>query len=599
MPLNYFYFLPALVFILVAPTTGLSAAAPAVSESAILEVQELAKSGAPGLALYSLDRQQPVLVKNPAGWMVWEKVRVGIYRYSRDWQGLATRMAALPTGLPAGFMRWARTEQADALIRLGRINQAQALLRDLIWSVNPDSPEASAQLRRWRRLVIDSYLAGKAVNDAYLASTWFFRDYGSDDLEDRLLRARIQLSEGYADDALLLLKGDLKDNRANTLYLLALLRSGQRPPRQIVKAGLRKLQDKGLTGSQQTELWAVVAEAARRGKDRGTTAMALERVIAASQTNPLPEGLFDLDADSLWDAYLDYARFLGNRSHFLIGQDEPWFRAAEKAGKKYPVRARSLYAALIINGATEASRNKATKAFMASSRSMSEDNTLLSELFLKSERFREDTAIPLAGRYVLLDIALADSNINLASRLMATIQTPPEGTDRYFWELRRARIFVLGGDSLRGVAALQEILKTYPTLDRKQLDQFLQVVFDLQTVGVNQDATRLFVEIMQRTDDDQLKRELYYWMAESAKAEKAYAEAARLYLKSAMYPDPKAMGPWAQTAHYQAAEALAKAGMVDDARQLFDALLRVTTDPGRRAVINHSLQQLWLHKPNQ
>jgi hypothetical protein len=59
------------------------------------------------------------------------------------------------------------------------------------------------------------------------------------------------------------------------------------------------------------------------------------------------------------------------------------------------------------------------------------------------------------------------------------------------------------------------------------------------------------------------------------------------------------MGPWAQTAHYQAAEALAKAGMVDDARQLFDALLRVTTDPGRRAVINHSLQQLWLHKPNQ
>ena len=47
----------------------------------------------------------------------------------------------------------------------------------------------------------------------------------------------------------------------------------------------------------------------------------------------------------------------------------------------------------------------------------------------------------------------------------------------------------------------------------------------------------------------------------------------------------------------EAAEALAEAGMVADARQLFEALLRVTTDPGRRAVINHALQKLWLQKP--
>jgi hypothetical protein len=83
-------------------------------------------------------------------------------------------------------------------------------------------------------------------------------------------------------------------------------------------------------------------------------------------------------------------------------------------------------------------------------------------------------------------------------------------------------------------------------------------------------------------------------MAESRKADEAYAEAARLYLKSAMLLDPRAGDPWGQTARYQAAAALADAGMVRDARILFQQLLKTTQDPGRRAVINRQLQKLWL-----
>jgi TolA-binding protein len=101
---------------------------------------------------------------------------------------------------------------------------------------------------------------------------------------------------------------------------------------------------------------------------------------------------------------------------------------------------------------------------------------------------------------------------------------------------------------------------------------------------------------MQRTNDPKLQRELYYWMAESRKASEAYAEAARLYLKSAMLLDPKAGDPWGQTARYQAADALAHAGMVRDARVLFQQLLKTTTDPGRRAVLNRQLQKLWLNQ---
>jgi len=54
------------------------------------------------------------------------------------------------------------------------------------------------------------------------------------------------------------------------------------------------------------------------------------------------------------------------------------------------------------------------------------------------------------------------------------------------------------------------------------------------------------------------------------------------------------MDPWAQTARYNAAEALQKAGLVDDARRIYEALLKVTREPARRSVLRHNIQQLWL-----
>ena len=54
------------------------------------------------------------------------------------------------------------------------------------------------------------------------------------------------------------------------------------------------------------------------------------------------------------------------------------------------------------------------------------------------------------------------------------------------------------------------------------------------------------------------------------------------------------MDPWAQTARYQAAEALAHAGLTDDARRLYAGLLEMARDPERRAVLRRAMQRLWL-----
>ena len=566
----------------------------AVDDSAFTEVRALANSGAALLAQHTLDSQQPAVDVNPDDWMAWERERIRIYQQSEDWQGLIKRLETLPPNLPADFRRWAVTQRAEGFNKLGQGKSARLLLQELIWTIPVDQPDAAQWLARWRRMVMNSYLVENAVEDAHLAAVRFYQDYGDEDAQDRLIRAQILLSANRPEEAVDLLAGHIKEPHAAALYLLAQLRSDSREARKVLQAALRQMRGEWVDPALQTQLWAVVAEAAIRTGDRASATNALEHVIAANRTTPLPEGLFDFTPDSLWNAYIDFATYIGNKSQFLIGQDKQWFDAAVEAEKKQPVRARSLYALLMLQGENAASRNLATQKFVDSLSKRKQGSSLLRALFLDARQYADYAAIPLTARHVLVDVALADSDITLASALMATIKVPPDGADKFFWELRRARIFVMGGDPKAGAEALSAILASHPQLTPEQLDRLLQVVFDLQTVSAHEAAYELFVQVMARTSDAKLQRELYYWMAESRKASEAYAEAARLYLKSAMLLDPRAMDPWAQTARYQAADALAHAGMVSDARSLFEQLLATTQDPGRRAVLTRQLQKLWL-----
>jgi tetratricopeptide (TPR) repeat protein len=127
----------------------------------------------------------------------------------------------------------------------------------------------------------------------------------------------------------------------------------------------------------------------------------------------------------------------------------------------------------------------------------------------------------------------------------------------------------------------------------------LQVLFDLQTVSLHEEAIHHFNRLLRLPIEPKQHREILFWIADSFKALKKYDQAALLYLQSAMLPGPLAMDLWAQTARYNAAESLQKSGLVDDARRIYNELLRVTTDPARRSFLNHNIQQLWLNQRAQ
>lgn len=570
---------------------------PALAENTISseidEIRLIAKSGAVSLSLQSIDEKQNLIDKknNLATWLEWERERIVIYQSGERWQKLHQRVAGYEDGLPDKFYLWAKQQQVDALLILKMGYQARHTLQNLIWS---ESEKKAQWLPLWQKQVIKSYLVDNDNADALLAAQRYYQDYQHNEIEDRLLRARILLVNQREEEVVELLSKDTKHPEGGMLYLLAQLRSNERPPRKVLQSAYRQMRGKWASQKLKFMLWAVVAESAKRSKDLPSMANALEFVLAGNKKTELPRGLFDFSADVLWQAYIDYALHIGNQSQFLIGNDQPWFNAAIKAQKKEPVKARSLFAMVMLKGQSAETRSRAAKGFLNLMRKRKRGAQLVMKLFLDSENFKTKISIPAVIRYELVKIALSRSNIELASNLMLTIHAVPAGVNDFQWQLRRARIFVLGGKHVEGAQVLSELLKNYNDFTKKQIEQFLQVVFDLQTAKSDELAYTLFKGILSKIKDPHSQREIYYWMADSKKALQDYVTAARLYLRSAMHGESKGLDPWGQTARYQVAEMLAKADLLKDARVMYQGLLKTTKEPARRAVLKHELQKLWL-----
>jgi hypothetical protein len=554
------------------------------------EIQHLADAGAVNLALHVLDREQNKPGLKPALWEKYEHQRIALYQLRHDWQQISGRLNQIPKGISAEFSQWAATQHAEALIELGQGEQARAALRQLIWTATPHDPQL---LSDWRRLIIRAYLGDGLAADAQTASLRFRQDYPEQGEQDYMLRARILLLNQNYEEAIELLKPHADEPTAGALLLLTQLRGQTRASNKVLQATYRHLREKGIDEEMTANLWAVASEAAERAGNRASTAMALEQVMVYRKALSLPKSIFDPKSDDLWNAYIDYAVDISNKQQLLVGQDDKWLALADSLKKKQPIGARSLYAFVMLRGQQTELRDRAAANFVELITTRKQGTQLLQVLFNDSQYFKHRRDIPEPVRHKLVDLALANGNIDLASEIMATIKQPPPGQDQFMWWLRRARILVLGNQIKLGTQALNAILDSHPKLEQLQVDRFMQVIFDLQTAGENDAACELFAKLFKHTDDQKTQREIYYWMADSRKAQERYDEAAQLYLKSAMYPDPNSMDPWAQTAHYQAAVALAKAGMYQDAQTLLERLLKVTEDPQRREALQRELQKMW------
>ncbi len=579
----------------VTPAPSASTADPNVLSLAT--VSGMAEAGAPRIALEIMDRDQPDSTKDPVGWMAWERERIYIYQSSRAWKAVIGRAGKLPADATPDFHAWETMQAADAWLHLGDGAKALALVQPLVWDTK--SPPDERGLAALRQLVIRAYTGMGKLDDAKTAVIRYRQDYPKDAGDWPLLEARLFLRSGSPQSALEVLE-DAKGDEAEMLSLLASLRSGQLSPGDALGAAVKVGSDSSASTQKQARAWIIAAEAADDLKNPVARISALQNALGIQPTLIEQDDIFALTPDMLWDAYIAYGQDLGNQLQLVVGDDQAWFVAASNQYDSAPIGAAALFSLVAYQAGDPKQAEVAQGQFATLLQSQRYGDVLLRHLYLDSSRFAGPKTIPADVRYLLVDDVLEMPDIPLASQLMQGLDTAPpaapgEKVDAAVadaaWQLKRAHVFILGGDPAAGVASLHKLIENRSPVDT---DEVLQVLFDLQTLHRDQDAIPLFEDLLKGPLAPEQRRQMLYWTADSYKAMEDYPKAAELYLRSAMLPGPFTMDQWAQTSRYQAAGMLAKAGYLDDARNLYKGLLGATRDPAQQAVLEHDLQQLML-----
>jgi hypothetical protein len=551
-------------------------------------LKHISAAGAPFLTLKMLEQAQPGVDQDLYEWILWEQERFKILTDWKQWNKLLVRIESLPKDLPEQFLQQASSYQIRAYIELGQYKTARALLRDRLWNVDAGS---SSEYKNWRQLLIETYLNENRIDDARIAMLRFQQDFEQGDKDWILLRARVLMQARRYEEAIAVLSNRL-DWKSLAMKLLAEYRNKQHTAQSIwdlCEKRIGAIQDDPEQLATYWSIAAIVAEDINPAKQ----VIALEARLGIKAD--AVDSLYTISPDQLWQAYYDYAQLVGNRSELLLGDDSRWLELALKVAKPTPIKSRSLLVFLMTESQQPEIRKQAANAFLKSLDLQKPENQhLLDNLFNRSDRFKDASSIPVEIRFQLVDQALRQADISEATRLMSDLHSVPTDTRQFDWLLRQARVLLLGGKYEQGIQVLDELFKIYTEVNKEDTDHILQVLFDMQTIGQNEPAIGFFRRLMSLDTEPRQKREILFWMADSFKALEQYERAALLYLQSAMFTGPDSMDPWAQTARFSAAESLQKAGLVDDARRIYESLLAITQEPARRSVLRHNIQQLWL-----
>ncbi len=562
-----------------------SAASGDSSDPQLARVEFLIQNGAPDLALRFLSNLQPDPLYSQK-WMDWERLRFTIYREKQDWDAVKKRLEVLPSELPAHLMDTLLTQGIEVLIASGRGYSVRPFLRELLWLGSYDSK----QVAHWRRLTIRSYLSEGLLEDAQSAMASYQSEFLPNDAGWSLLYAQVLLQAGHPAEAAEYL-ATVQNEEGLFLRLLSRLRSKADSPSQVIERARAMLAKLPPESPLRTGLRALLAEAALYSDDLTLRVDALELFYQA----PMPahlKGLFEYDVDKLWQAYIRLGENTGNATNLLIGDDEPWLRLATSLTSAEPIKARSIYALLAERTSNLVDQEAHHLRFYLSLKQFHREDTAIT-LYTDKGRFSNVQLVPKAVRLQLVNLALARRDVTLAASMAVDLSDVGEGIDHLDWSLKRARLAIYTGKFKDGVQILQDLLNGNAMLNKDSVDRILQVIFDLQAVDYQQAPYSLLNELYQRTNERGQQREILFWMGDALRADEKFDSAAEHYLRSSLF-DSDGRDMWGQTARYRAAETLADAGFVEDARRIYHSLLEDTGDPKRKAILERSMQQLFL-----
>ncbi len=568
-------------------------------------IDELVSLRAPGLALNYIKREQPEYNKDdPGQWLYWEQKHIALLQYLQKWEQIDQRIRQQKAHLSSfkiatADRNWFLTAQLNALVKAKKYHQALEQTRTLLWNAN--ELVRTNTYAAWRRIIIQIYLNQSHIQDAQKAMRRYLQDYGELQNEDGVawlqLQAELLIQLKQYDEAISLLR-QVNKPEAQSLILLAKINAKLISPLNALDSAQLVLASFSKDDERKTLFQYVALAAAIAAQDIDQAILMLE-VLLIEKTHYVSEsivriGEIEINANTLWQLYLQKGYQVANSKGLLKGDDESWYALGSNLFQTDPQSAKALFAVLALKAELPEHKKLAMQQLVKLLDINQRSLALVNDLFTDSKYFSNISDVAVQVRYRLIDFNLSKSNIEAAAKLMADLKQPPEDQPQFDWNLRRARVLILSGSFEQGVKVLNEMLDN-ENIETLQAEKYLQVVFDLQAIEKHQSALQLFEKMRTISDDIRLKREIMFWQAESYQGLKQFEKAAYLFMKSARSPD-KIYDPWYHTATFRAAENLFEAKLYDDAEQRYLHLLKITQNAARKAVIRQRLQAIQLKR---
>ncbi len=557
-------------------------AADSLPEPLLQEIFFLTDVGAESLGMHLLADVEPDLEVAAEAWIVWHRQKVVLLQQKGRWSEVVHEYEALPVNVPASHQNWLFSELVHSYLAMAAGEQARDLLLSLIW----DSFLDKNRLPELRRLVLQSYLVDGRYENARTALLRYEQDYPNAELDYELLalKARLMIASGRANEAAVLTVVS-DEPVVRSVYVLALLKGLTPLDTSLLAETLRWLAEPQLGLAFKQSLFAALFEKVKRLDDLPKRIAALEDLLGI---NNIGGAQVTAVVDALWFVLTEYGSRLANGHQLLMGNFGPWFELAEAMEQPNSRKAEAIYAWLALK-AQGADINARAHGLLVTLLEQQGHMPLLRAMYLSSSQFANVSVLPLAVIYRLVDMALADADLGLASKLMSQLDAP-KGVDIVEWQLRRARVQILAGAPDYGIELLKEIVAV-ESLSQAQVANVLLAAQDLNSKAKLQPAFSLLAELLHKLPDSSSQRELLYWMAEIRMAQLQYSEAARLYLQSAHLGKRNDKDDWVEAARHRAAHALEQAGLLSDALNIYQTL-SAATEGGARRIYDYQVRRL-------
>lgn len=523
-------------------------------------------------------------------WFQWQQQLWALYESTENWTQLQESTAGVPLNFPKHMRQYALFQNIQAQIALGQYQQARnALRRQLQQAIN-----AGESVQQLRQFMIESYLQEQRYDDADIAMQLYENEYRNNDANWNQLRARILIQKQQYEQAVRAL-AEFRDPMSDLIKLQARLLSGNLSPAQVQKQLAVYLEDEKSSPALRFYAFDISVQAAQQTQDANAIAVRLEQNLAflINQQNAFDSpnnGNIIRVQSALIAQYTSIAQQQANAANLFLDDSNKLYQLVQK--QNTTVVKRALLAQILRQQSSLELLVQASDSFVASL--LDDDLTaLIPSFFQVSDSGLGKLRMNAKTHLELINTALTKDDLSLAGFVSEQVKGVPEGVNEDLWLLQNARIAILTNKIDIAQNYLNQWFVNIKRPNSAQADQVMQALFDLQKINRHDLALNYFQRLYRHGITPRHQREISFWIAESFEANKEFAKAADYYLASAMMQN-NGFDQWGDAARYRAADCLLNLGLYEDARNLFEDLLKRTDNAQRSNQLKQKLQDLQL-----